>query len=95
MKEMLFPDIGEQVERRQMGESPRCPDLCLETHSQTSARAKPKQSAAGSRPWGGVGGLIVGGHEGIREEGPAGKVLETHAGSPLSLGLSIRLYLCC
>lgn len=95
MKEMLFPDIGEQVERRQMGESPRCPDLCLETHSQTSARVKPKQSAAGSRPWGGVGRIIVAGHEGIREEDPTGKVLETYTGNLVSLGLSIQLYLCC
>lgn len=95
VKEMLFPDTGQQAERRQMGESPRCPDLCLEPHSQTSVRAKPKQSTAGSRPWGGVGRIIVGGHEGVREKGPAGKVLEMHTGNLVSLGLSIQLYLCC
>ena len=66
--------------------------LASATRQQARGTAK---SDAQWRPWGGVGRIIVGGHEGVREKGPAGKVLEMHTGNLVSLGLSIQLYLCC
>lgn len=95
VKEMLFPDIGEQAERRQMRGISHVPWLVSGDTFPNQRKSKTHAVRSGlgalGRGWENNSGRSG---RGIGEEGPTAKVLEMHTGA-LSLGLNVQLYLCC